>query len=190
MSPGDLAVDLTAGRGRDTLALWQLVGQAGQVIAFDVQAAALEVTQQCLLDAGAPVRIASEGHLPVPLQSGIDLIGVCHSRYSEVVSTAPAAIIANLGYLPGGNQELVTQPETTVAALEQALESLVMGGRLAVVVYPGHAGGQIEATRVGELFSGLDNSMFDVLQCLLCNRYQAPGLFVAEKRTGVGRGRC
>ena len=190
ITPGNLVVDLTAGRGQDTLALWQMVGNPGQVVAFDIQTNALEVTQQRLLAAGAAVRINHQNPLPVTIQPGVDLVGICHSRYAEVISTAPAAIIANLGYLPGGDQQLITRPETTLTALNQALESLVVGGRMAVVVYPGHAGGQNEATLVGGFFSDLDNRFFDVLQLSLCNRHQAPGLFVVEKRTGVGRGSC
>ena len=48
LKPGDLAVDLTAGKGRDTLVLAQAVGEGGQVVAFDLQAVALEQTAQYL----------------------------------------------------------------------------------------------------------------------------------------------
>ncbi len=50
-------------------------------------------------------------------------------------------IIANLGYLPGGDRAIITRSESTLAALDQSLTSLAVGGRVAVVVYPGHAGG-------------------------------------------------
>lgn len=190
VAPGSLVVDLTAGRGQDTLALWQMAGAQGQVVAFDIQAAALEATQQRLLEAGAPVRQIDADHLLVSLRPGVDLVRLCHSRYSEVISASPAAIIANLGYLPGGDQRLITRPETTLSSLRQALESLVAGGRMAVVVYPGHSGGEREAALVGGFFSTLDSMFFDVLQMSLSNRRQAPGLFVVEKRAGSGRGSC
>ena len=38
---GDIAVDATAGRGRDTLLLSELVGDTGHVYAFDIQADAI-----------------------------------------------------------------------------------------------------------------------------------------------------
>ncbi len=190
VTPGSFVVDLTAGRGQDTLALWQMVGTQGQVVAFDVQACALEMTQQRLLAAEVPVRKIDQVHLPVPIRPGVDLVEICHSRYSEVIAASPAAIIANLGYLPGGDQRLITRPETTLSSLRQALESLVAGGRMAVVVYPGHSGGESEAVLVGGFFSALDSRFFDVLQMSLSNRRQAPGLFVVEKRTGSGRGSC
>jgi hypothetical protein len=190
VSPGDLAVDLTAGRGQDTLTLWQMVGAHGQVIAFDIQQEALVQTRQRLLEAGATARMADQNHLPPTAQPGVDLLHCCHSRYAEVVVGTPTAIIANLGYLPGGNQQLITGSETTLAALDQALASLAVGGRMAVVVYPGHAGGEEETTTVSRFFSALDSNIYDVLQLYLSNRRQAPGLFVAEKRTGIRRESC
>ena len=37
VTPGSLVVDATAGNGNDTLFLARLVGQAGLVLAFDIQ---------------------------------------------------------------------------------------------------------------------------------------------------------
>ena len=48
LEPGDLAVDLTAGTGQDTHFLAEAVGTEGQVVAFDLQAEALEQTTQRL----------------------------------------------------------------------------------------------------------------------------------------------
>lgn len=180
---GDLVVDLTAGRGQDTLALQQLVGVEGQVVAFDVQSEALTSTRMRLSASGIQVR-HHDRESPLPRRPGVDLVQLCHTRYAQVVAEQPAAAIANLGYLPGGDQKLVTCSESTISALAQVLASLKVGGRLAVVVYPGHPGGQAEADQVACFFAGLGN-IFDVLQLKLCNRYQAPGLFVAEKRRGA-----
>ncbi len=188
VSPGDFAVDLTAGRGQDTLALWRMVGEQGRVVAFDVQQDALRQTQQRLQEAGAAVRMVDQDQPPLTVQPGVDLLNCCHSRYAEVIAGTPTAIIANLGYLPGSDQQLITESETTLDALRQALGGLAVGGRLAVVVYPGHAGGAEEATSVDCFFSILDSSNYSVLQLQLPNRTQAPGLYVAEKRTEIRRG--
>ncbi|MBD1401672.1 class I SAM-dependent methyltransferase [Pelovirga terrestris] len=191
LSPGDLAVDLTAGRGQDTLALWQMVGEQGQVVAFDVQQDALIQTQQRLSASGATVRMVDQAGLPLlASRPGVDLLYCCHSRYADIVFNAPTAIIANLGYLPGGDQQLMTRPDTTLAALHQALAGLAVGGRMAVVIYPGHVGGAEEAICVERFFSALDSNKYDVLQVQLPNRNQAPGLLVVEKRTSIRRGRC
>ena len=53
---------------------------------------------------------------------------------------APRLICFNLGYLPWGNKDLCTKPETTVAAVESALSCLAEGGILSVMSYIGHKG--------------------------------------------------
>ena len=49
LRPGDLAVDATMGNGLDTQFLWHCVQPTGHVLAFGVQARALQQTQQRLL---------------------------------------------------------------------------------------------------------------------------------------------
>lgn len=181
VQPGDLAVDLTAGNGQDTLLLSQLVGSAGQVVAFDVQSQALSATRERLVAAGAQVRLQQQDFQPLQREPGIDLLQMSHAELAGVVPAAPKGIIANLGYLPGGPRELVTRPESTVLALEQSCSLLADGGRLAVVVYPGHPGGTEEGTAVTHFFTGLHDSNFHVLQMKVSNRPQAPFLFVVEK---------
>ena len=46
--PGDLCVDATAGRGRDTALLCRLTGKAGRVLAFDIQEEAIRQTRALL----------------------------------------------------------------------------------------------------------------------------------------------
>ena len=178
---GQLAVDLTAGNGHDTLMLWQLVAAKGQVVAFDVQPEALQNTQLRLNENGAIVRInRNEGILPA--LPGVDLVAAGHEHLESYLPAAPQAIIANLGYLPGGDEALITQPRTTLLALQQAVAVLAPGGRLAVVVYPGHPGGEQEAEAVDGFFVGLEQHFFQVLQLKVVNRPEAPYLQVAEKR--------
>ena len=179
---GQLAVDLTTGNGYDALMLWRLVGPTGQVIGFDIQPQALVNTQQRLLETGAPVRMRGAGEM-LAAAAGVDLVASGHQHLQRYLPAAPAAIVANLGYLPGGDERLVTRPETTVAALQQAVASLAPGGRLAVVVYAGHPGGQQEAAAVDSFFTALDASAFQVLQLTVANRPEAPYLLVAEKRS-------
>lgn len=42
VSPGDICIDATAGRGMDTLFLCKLVGENGKVFSFDIQAQAIK----------------------------------------------------------------------------------------------------------------------------------------------------
>ncbi len=182
VQPGDLTVDLTAGNGQDTLALYQLVGKTGQVVAFDIQTQALLATRDRLLAAGAQIRFQQHDIQPLQCQPGIDLLELSHAEIGTLLPAAPQGIIANLGYLPGGQRELITRPESTVMALEQSCSRLAAGGRLAVVVYPGHPGGAEEGGAVGHFFTTLHDTSFQVLQMKVSNRPQAPFLFVAEKQ--------
>ena len=178
---GDLVVDLTAGTGQDTLALFQMVGEQGQVVGFDIQSQALLATRERLIAAGAQVRLQQQDIQSLQCEPGIDLLQMSHAEFSTVMPAAPKGIIANLGYLPGGDQDLVTRPETTVSALEQGCSLLAKRGRMAVVIYPGHPGGTEEANAVGELFAGLQDPGFQVLRLDVSNRPAAPFVFVVEK---------
>ncbi len=152
------------------------------MVAFDIQSQALLATRDRMVAAGALVRLHQQDIRPLKCEPGIDLLEMNHAELAEVVPGSPKGIIANLGYLPGGQQELVTRPEPTVQALEQSCSLLAAGGRLAVVVYPGHPGGTEEGAAVTGFFTGLHDSDFLVLQMKVSNRPQAPFLFVVEKK--------
>lgn len=185
LNRGGLAVDLTAGNGQDTLFLWHLAGPEGTVLAFDIQPCALDHTERRLADAGAGVIRLHAGQ-PLPEGTpGVFLAGTCHSRLPRVLRAAPAAVMANLGYLPGGDHALITCPDTTLQALRSALRQLAVGGRLVVTAYPGHPGGDVESRAVRELFASLDADHWLVLELGAANRPQAPLLLVAEKRAAA-----
>ncbi len=52
--------------------------------------------------------------------------------------------VFNLGYLPGGDKEIVTRPKTTILALNQILEMMAPEGILVLVIYHGHPEGAVE----------------------------------------------
>ncbi len=180
LRPGDLAVDLTAGKGRDTLCLAKAVGPGGRVVAFDVQQVALQQAAAFLKEQGLETTFWSADQA-VPDSPGIYLVQACHSRLEDIVRQPVQAIIANLGYLPGGDQALITQPDSTLSALQQSLRLLDAGGRLAVTVYPSHQGGTEEATVVDVFFVNLPRDAWQVLSLRAANRSEAPYLWVAER---------
>ena len=180
LRPGDLAVDLTAGKGRDTLALASAVGPSGQVVSFDTQAIALEQTALLLHQHGFAVQNWSGGR--VHADSAIVFVQSCHSTLGEVITRSPRGVLANLGYLPGGDRRLITRPESTLPALAQSLDLLSVGGRLAVTVYPAHPGGRQEALMIDSYFANLPSDLWQVLSLRVANRGEAPYLLVAERR--------
>jgi len=132
---GDTVVDATAGNGHDTLFLAQLVGSTGKVWAFDVQEAAIESTRVRLTEAGEAEQV--------------ELCCESHGNLLEKVERGSAsAVMFNLGYLPGGDHELITEVAETAKAVVQALFALKPGGVMTVVCYTGHPGGADEAETV------------------------------------------
>jgi SAM-dependent methyltransferase len=165
---GDAVVDATCGNGHDTLLLAQLVGPAGRVWAFDVQADALAATRALLHEAGC-------------LGQG-ELVAAGHERLGEFVAGPVKAVVFNLGYLPGGDKSCVTRPEQTVAALRQAVELLLPGGIVTIAVYTGHPGGAEEGAAVDEWAALLPPEQFNVWRCRQSNRpATAPYLVLVEK---------
>lgn len=143
---GDPVVDATCGNGHDTLFLAQLVGETGRVWAFDIQEQAINQTTRRLTEAGLAERVM--------------LLHEGHETMAEQVSGGLAVVMFNLGYLPGGDQTIITQPETTLAAFGQAQELLRPGGVLAVTIYPGHDGGASERRTVDGWAAGLAPQAF------------------------------
>jgi predicted methyltransferase len=180
LQPGDLAVDLTAGKGRDTLALAKAVGSEGQVVAFDLQPTALEQTRELLRSHDFAVRRWPEDQT-LPQQPGIFLVEDCHSMLGQLLLHPAKVIMANLGYLPGGDQSLITRTDLTLVALHQALKLLAPGGRLAVTVYPGHPGGDEEGDAVNAFFCNLPSDQWKVLSLCAANCNEAPYLLVAGR---------
>jgi predicted methyltransferase len=180
LRPSDLAVDLTAGKGRDTLALAKAVGSQGQVVAFDLQAVALEQTAELLRQHDFAVHLWSSDQV-VPKQPGVFLVQACHSRLDQLLRHPARVIVANLGYLPGGDNSLITHPDSTLAALQQSLALLLSGGRLAVTVYPAHPGGGEEGALVNDFFCALPLFQWQALSLTVANCAKAPSLLVAER---------
>lgn len=145
--PGDLAIDATAGNGHDTVFLAERVGESGRVIAFDIQAEAISATRARLAAAGLADRVT--------------LIEGSHAGIAGAVEPASvAAVVFNLGYLPGGDHAVITLQEETLAATRQALSVLRPGGLLAIVCYPGHPGGDEESAAVLAWTRDLEDSLY------------------------------
>ncbi len=165
---GDRVVDATCGNGRDTLFLAGLVGPAGKVWAFDLQEQGLANTRALLADAGCLART--------------ELVMAGHERLAEFVEGPVRAAHFNLGYLPGGDRNLITRPENTLAALDQAARLLLPGGIITVCVYTGHPGGMEEGEAVENWSAGLSPGEFNAWVSRQANRGPtAPYLVLVEK---------
>ena len=167
--PGDTVVDATMGNGHDTLFLCQLVGDAGKVYAFDVQAQAVENTKKRLEEAGVLSRAA--------------LFCLGHEHMAEKVKEPVSAAVFNLGWLPGGDHSVTTHWETTEKAIESALSLLKPMGVLVLCAYPGHAEGDRERSALTAILSALPPQQFNVLHQKFLNAGPgAPECFAVQKQ--------
>ncbi|MEK3728188.1 MULTISPECIES: class I SAM-dependent methyltransferase [unclassified Lysinibacillus] len=165
---GDTVVDATAGNGHDTLFLAQLVGDNGQVYAFDVQKEAVDATLLRLLDHGLE-------HRALVLNKG-------HEDVAQYVHKPVAAAIFNLGYLPGSNHDIITKPATTTQAIEELLKLLKVGGLIILVIYHGHPGGKEERDTVMDYVSRLPQKHVHVLKYEFLNQQNDPPFVIALEK--------
>lgn len=179
---GDIVIDATCGNGVDTQFLSELVGPRGTVYAFDIQAEALERTRQRLLgsrEAAAEAETAKSA-------ARLHLVHASHAEMDKHVAADAhgkvAAVMFNLGYLPGADQSIITTTDGTIAALEAATRLLRKGGILTVVLYPGHPGGDEEANAVTRFVSELPQTIAQAVLYRMAQKAEAPYLLAMEKR--------
>ncbi|QDP99842.1 rRNA methyltransferase [Lysinibacillus fusiformis] len=165
---GDTVVDATAGNGHDTLFLAQLVGDDGQVFAFDVQKSAVDATLYRLLDNALE-------HRALVLHTG-------HEHVAKHVQKPVTAAIFNLGYLPGSDHDIITKPNTTILAITDLLQLLKIGGIIVLVIYHGHPGGKEERDAVIEYVSHLPQKYVHVLKYEFLNQQNDPPFIIALEK--------
>lgn len=153
LRPGEIAVDATVGTGVDTAFLAEKIGSKGRVYGFDVQPEALNQAERRLIDAGLADRVTWL------LQS--------HAEMAQHLPPAAkgqlGAVMFNLGYLPGSDQQVITTSASTIQALDIALEWIRPGGVITVVAYPGHPGGDEEADAVRRWAADLPAAAYQAL---------------------------
>jgi tRNA A58 N-methylase Trm61 len=166
---GDLAIDATAGNGHDTAFLAECVGASGRVIAFDIQADAIDHARRHLGECGFAERV--EFHQE------------SHTRITTHTSPGTVAVVMfNLGYLPGGDHAIATNATYTLIAIEQAASVLKPGGLLCIVCYPGHAAGTSEAAAVEDKLASLTHEGWRVAAYKMCGTLKpAPFLILGCK---------
>jgi len=86
--------------------------------------------------------------------TNVELLLQGHETVDQFVTEVKAAIF-NLGYLPSADKSIITKPHTTIEALEKLCQMLVKGGRIAIMIYYGHEGGDIERDAVMDYVSQL-----------------------------------
>ena len=169
LKEGDTAVDFTMGNGNDTLFLSRTVGESGKVFAFDIQPEAIDSTRAHLEAEGAP--------------ENYTLICASHHLVKEYVKEPIKCGMFNLGYLPrSGKKAVTTLRETTMPAVEAAIELLSPDGVLLIAIYPGHEEGRLEGDMLREYFSTLSRFKVCCSEFRILNSPTSPYFFLIETK--------
>ena len=161
IKPGDICIDATAGRGKDTLFLAGLVGDSGQVTAFDIQEAAVESTRALLHENGMDSRAR------VILDSHANM-----ADYAEPGTVS--AITFNFGWLPGGDHNIFTHPESSIAAINAGLPLLRDEGIMTLIIYYGRETGFAERDALLSFLPTVDSDIYTVVEMPFVNRKNCP----------------
>ncbi|WP_414055256.1 class I SAM-dependent methyltransferase [Macrococcus equi] len=166
IEPGSTVIDATCGNGNDTLFLAQTLNHTGHIHAFDIQAQAINNTQEKTSD----FQNISYHHLG-------------HEKVLDVVNAQVSLAIFNLGYLPKGDKSIVTLPETTIQAIENIFSILEVEGLIILVIYPGHAEGKIEKDAVLNYLAHIDQNIAHIFKYEFINQKNNPPFVIGiEKR--------
>ena len=163
-------VDATAGNGHDAEFLLQNSPTDVALYCCDIQKQALENT-----------------HLRIQNKFPRAKIHFYHGNHLDFFKETEGmwdVVMFNLGYLPGGDHAIHTQPQNTVQTLIAASEKLAPQGLISLVAYPGSLIGAEECTQVGEWLESLDQKYWEVVHIHMYNQLnQPPELWLVEKRS-------
>ncbi len=169
VSRGDKVIDATAGNGKDTVFLAELVGNSGHVFAFDIQDKAIRNTEKLLKKNN--------------LETRVKLIQANHENMLNYIDINEVkGIIFNLGFLPGGDKSIITGSNTTLKALKQGLNILGKGGIIVLVIYTGHPGGEEEKEAVINFCRDLNYREYNVLNYNFINQKKPPAQVIGIKK--------
>ncbi|QFG41672.1 tRNA (mnm(5)s(2)U34)-methyltransferase [Streptococcus mutans] len=160
LDKNSIAIDATMGNGNDTVFLSHL---AKKVYAFDVQEQALIKTKEKLEQLNI---------------KNVQLILDGHQTIDKYVDGPIHAAIFNLGYLPSADKTIITKPDTTLEAIGKILDRLEVGGRISIMIYYGHEGGQMEKNAVLNFVKELDQQHFTVMLYQPLNQINTPPFLV------------
>lgn len=168
VEPGARVIDATMGNGYDTQWLAELVGESGHVYGFDIQLEAVNRTRDRLAAAG--------------LENRATLFHAGHEHIAELVGEPVDAAVFNLGWLPGTDKALRTRAETTLTAVNAALDKLKEGALMTICVYPGHPEGRDELDRLIAWGRALPGEKYDVMARAYLNQSGDPPVLIAVKK--------
>jgi len=175
---GDTVIDATLGNGKDFVFLADLVGPKGCVMGYDIQKLAIESSKKAWLNFAAHQKNLPEIHFFRKSHEEFEDVSiVLKNRKIKQIQ----AVVYNLGYLPGEEHNITTQPDTTIGSLSNALSILSNHGIVSIVSYRGHDNG-FETDAIRSFLAELNPKFYTVTELAFINRKNCPVVFWLEKR--------
>ena len=110
------------------------------------------------------------------------LIHASHHLVKDYVKEPIKAGMFNLGYLPGGDKRITTMRETTMPAIEAAIDLLAPDGILNIAVYPGHEEGEAEGKMICDYLSGISRHKVCATLVKIINSPTSPFFIMVETK--------
>ena len=152
-----LCVDATCGNGGDTAFLCRLTAPEGRVLGFDIQPEAIASTRARLEQARVPA-----GQYALHCDS--------HAHLLQYVQPGTVdAVMFNFGWLPGADHSVFSTADSSIPALEAALQAVRPGGVVSAILYSGAVIGTDEKQAVLAWLRALPLKDFTVLVCDFAN---------------------
>lgn len=158
------AIDATCGNGHDTEFLCRL--NFDKVFGFDIQAQAINATQERLAHAQLNATL---------IQSG-------HENINTHVTDKIDCVMFNFGYLPSTDKSITTKSTTSVKALETVIEKLSDNGLISLMCYPGHPEGATETSAIKTWMEQLGNGWLVETHLAKSPKPTAPILYIITRQ--------
>ncbi|MEM8628459.1 MAG: class I SAM-dependent methyltransferase [Chlamydiota bacterium] len=152
-------IDATCGKGRDTLFLAKCVPQ-GHVYSYDIQSTALAEAKRLIDGEGKSKQVTFFHQSHTSFEQNADLV------------------VYNLGYLPGSDKTICTQPKDVLESVEHA-QSFAQA--ICITCYPGHLSGRKEEELLHAYSKTLDAKLWTASHHRWVNRHLCPSLIWLTK---------
>lgn len=163
-----MIMDATCGQGYDCLYLTQGMDESAELVAFDIQQAALELTRTLLEEHGLADRVR--------------LYNDSFVNFERYINQPLDLVVFNLGYLPGTNKKITTGVADLQSTLPRLLNMLNLNGVIGIVSYRGHSEGLTEYLWLQDYLSQLNNKIYNVGRYELFNHTKAaPVVYIIER---------
>lgn len=158
-SSPEVALDMTAGNGQDTLFLSKI---SKKVYAFDIQEEAITKT----------LKLLEENQV-----FNVEVIRESHDLFDIFVSEQIDLAIYNLGYLPSGNKDIKTEARIVINSLRKLMNQLKSGAIVVIVIYLHNLE---ESKAIDEFVSNL-SADYDAMKHVVMNRSSSPYIIEIKK---------